>query len=382
MKRLTLIISVILVSAVLVVIPAQSQAAIAPAQASGKLTLLRVHDLGTKFGHPTDEIDVEVVIQFDSKPGKAFGFKLRNDSNRPAHQGMLDLLRDAFNNNWPVTIDYIGADLSDPDPSKPNFVIVRAWLTAIRTAEVDITFQYAVKFVCGKTTGNNGVAPGHYYTAINVHNPWYKKVGFKKKFAIALPLGKSGQYTQFFDVGLGDDQALEIDCLHIFKRTADISTADFRTGFAVIESDVELDVVSVYTTANFETEQIITQDIERIAPREIVHELPDLVPAPDGNGSFCRRSGDSLLVTVRNQGLGSSGSSKTEVNFFDLGKFTVDTPPLGPGDPTDLLFDTPPNFWTDSEGRTEFQITADVTHQVTEANEGNNTAFGVCIIID
>jgi hypothetical protein len=75
-------------------------------QSSGKLTFLRVHDLGTGFGPPTDFLDVEVVVKLDSQPNKAFGFQLRNDTNLPARQGMLNLLRDAFNNNWTVTIDY------------------------------------------------------------------------------------------------------------------------------------------------------------------------------------------------------------------------------------------------------------------------------------
>lgn len=92
-------------------------------QATGKVTLLRVHDVGTKYGPPADQIDVEVVIWLDSQPGKAFGFQLRDDSNRPARQGMLDLLRDAFNNNWTVTIDY------NIDPGKNNGVIIRVWLT-------------------------------------------------------------------------------------------------------------------------------------------------------------------------------------------------------------------------------------------------------------
>ena len=100
-------------------IPAQAERL----QASGKLTLLRVHDVGTKYGPPSDQIDVEVVIQLSTQTGKAFGFQLRNDGDRPARQGMLDLLRDAFNHNWPVTIDY------DIDSGKKNGVIVRVWLT-------------------------------------------------------------------------------------------------------------------------------------------------------------------------------------------------------------------------------------------------------------
>jgi hypothetical protein len=92
-------------------------------QFSGKLTVLRVHDVGTKFGPPTDQIDVEVVIQLNTTPGKFFGFQLRNDFQRAARQGMLDLLRDAFNNNWTVTID------ANLDAGRSNGVLIRTWLT-------------------------------------------------------------------------------------------------------------------------------------------------------------------------------------------------------------------------------------------------------------
>ncbi|MBI3943330.1 MAG: hypothetical protein HY326_09985 [Chloroflexi bacterium] len=91
--------------------------------ASGKLTYLRVHDVGSGYGGPGDSIDVEVVVQFDSAPGKAMGFQLRNDANQVARQGMLDLLRDAFSHNWTTTIDYLG------DPAKNTGVIFRVWLT-------------------------------------------------------------------------------------------------------------------------------------------------------------------------------------------------------------------------------------------------------------
>jgi hypothetical protein len=92
-------------------------------QATGKVQLLRVHDVGTAYGPDSDQIDVEVVIWLNTQPGKAFGFQMRDDGQRVARQGMLDLLRDAFNNNWTVTIDY------DIDPGKNNGVIVRTWLT-------------------------------------------------------------------------------------------------------------------------------------------------------------------------------------------------------------------------------------------------------------
>jgi hypothetical protein len=380
MRRLAPLVTPTFISAVLLCIPTNGEAVVAPAQATGRLTLLRVHDVGTKYGRPPDQIDVEVVVWLDSKPGKAFGFQLRNDSGRPTHQGMLDLLRDAFNNNLSVTIDYVGADLGDPDPQKRNFVIIRAWLTATREAEAR-TLQYAVKFACGATDGKDGLAPGRYYTGINVHNPWEKTIKFKKKFAIGLPLQQVGRYTQFVAAGLDYDEAFEIECREIFQQTAGISTAGFRTGFAVIESVEELDVVAIYTAAPVATDQVSTQEVERVAPRRIVQELPDLVPVPDGTGTFCRRSGSNLVVTVRNRGAGSAGPSKTEVDFFSLGQFTVSTQALAAQAPIDLLVNPPAAFWT-GEGTKEFEITADSMFDVTEANEGNNTASGVCTVID
>jgi hypothetical protein len=92
-------------------------------ESAGHVTFLRVHDVGTGFGPPTDFIDVEVVVKLDSKPNNAFGFQLRNDNNRPARAGMLDLLRDAFEHNTVVVIDY------NLDAGKSNGVIIRTALT-------------------------------------------------------------------------------------------------------------------------------------------------------------------------------------------------------------------------------------------------------------
>jgi hypothetical protein len=90
---------------------------------TGKLTFLRVHDVGTGYGPPADFIDVEVVVKLDSQPGKSFGFQVRDDAQRAARQGMLDLLRDAFNNNWTVTLDYF------IDDGKTNGTIIRVALS-------------------------------------------------------------------------------------------------------------------------------------------------------------------------------------------------------------------------------------------------------------
>ena len=90
---------------------------------SGRLSLLRVHDRGTKFGPPSDQIDVEVVVAFQGRPNDFFGFQLRQDPNEPAREGMLGLLRDGFNNNWIVNLDF------NQEPNHHNSVLFRVWLT-------------------------------------------------------------------------------------------------------------------------------------------------------------------------------------------------------------------------------------------------------------
>jgi Concanavalin A-like lectin/glucanases superfamily len=126
-----------------------------------------------------------------------------------------------------------------------------------------VIFQYAAKFVCGKSAGEV-VAPGVYFTAINVHNPLYTDVRFRVKVAIGLPGLKPGPVSQFHVAALGPDEALEIDCPDIRKLAE--YRADFVKGFVVIESETELDVVAVYTAAGGEG-QVETVHAERVPAR-------------------------------------------------------------------------------------------------------------------
>jgi hypothetical protein len=90
---------------------------------NGEITFLLVHNRGGGFGPANDKIDVEVVFKLASKPDQAYGFQLRDDAQRPAREGMLALLRDAFENGWTV-----GADVDLPADRK-NGVASRVWIT-------------------------------------------------------------------------------------------------------------------------------------------------------------------------------------------------------------------------------------------------------------
>ena len=131
-----------------------------------------------------------------------------------------------------------------------------------------VIFQYAAKFVCGPSKGQV-VAPGQYFTAINVHNPTYAPVHLRAKLAVALPGLKPGPVSGFVDAILGPDEALEIDCPDIFNPKIfphAPAKAEFLKGFVVIESEVELDVVAVYTAAGRER-QVESMHTERVPAR-------------------------------------------------------------------------------------------------------------------
>jgi hypothetical protein len=73
---------------------------------TGRLTLLRVHECGTGYGPPNDNLDnAEVIVGIENNP-RVFGFGLRSDGNLPAAQAMFALLQDAYNTNTPITIEY------------------------------------------------------------------------------------------------------------------------------------------------------------------------------------------------------------------------------------------------------------------------------------
>lgn len=239
-------------------------------------------------------------------------------------------------------------------------------------------FQYAVKVVLGKSEGQV-VAPGDYWTAVNVHNPHNRTIILRKKIAIALPHEKGGPITRWFEASLKPDQALEIDRDDIFRHADGVGTPDiqrFLKGFVVIQSYYPLDVVAVYTAAD---QQGILRSIhtERVIARKMNIGDPDLVPVPDDKGFFCRKDENgNLLVRVTNQGSAASGPCKTAVDFGRYGIVTLPTPPLAPGASVDLVCAIPRGCY---DPDCNFRITVDVNKEVMEETEGNNIANGFCL---
>jgi CARDB len=233
--------------------------------------------------------------------------------------------------------------------------------------------QYAAKFVCGKPGGDE-LAPGVYFTAINVHNPTERAVPLRKKIALAGGREQPGPVSQFFDAKLGPDEVLEIDCPDI-REHARVGE-EFLKGFVVIESEVELDIVAVYTAAG-EDGQVETLHVERVRPRRAQAGLPDLIPLPDPQTGFCKRDDQgNLIVTVKNQGSADGAASTTTVTFAPGGTFSQPTPPIPAGGSVDLTFPIPAACF---DPDCDFRIIVDSANQVTESDESNNIASGTCL---
>ena len=138
-----------------------------------------------------------------------------------------------------------------------------------------LSLQYAAKFLCGSPETKKHskddynvwpqlMAGGRYFTALNIHNPTDKPAAIRLKVAVALPDGKPGPISRYLEIRLGPDQAISVSCRQILALLQ-ATTPSFIEGFAVVESNVELDVVAVYTASN--GGKIETMAIERIPAR-------------------------------------------------------------------------------------------------------------------
>jgi hypothetical protein len=131
-------------------------------------------------------------------------------------------------------------------------------------------FRYIVKVVCGIFTPEEDMlAPGQYWTAINVYNPSRRvSLEFSIHIAIADPATAGPSFDVPSTLGLRPGDALEIDCEFIMKHAREFGGHDkkYLKGFVVIECKEELDVVAVYTAARIE-DMVVTLHTERVLPR-------------------------------------------------------------------------------------------------------------------
>lgn len=154
------------------------------------------------------------------------------------------------------------------------------------TREVNImSFEYVIKFVVGASPRSPEVlAPGYYWTAINLFNPSpCTDALLSWKAARALPGLIAGPSSPWSLATLERGRGFEIDNADI-DRALQLAGDDRKPfehplgslahakGFVVIRSEVELDIVAVYTASEghdrglaLHTERVVGRRIERRA---------------------------------------------------------------------------------------------------------------------
>jgi hypothetical protein len=237
--------------------------------------------------------------------------------------------------------------------------------------------EYAVKTICG-TPDRPALANGSYFTAINVHNPGTQTIRFRQKVAMTLPGEQPGPISPFWDAALRPDQALEIDCTDIFKRTQ--ARTRFIKGFVVIQSPSDLDVVGVYTAAPSPGGSVAALEIERVPGRRSGVtggcELPDLVVDTILRPTFVN-GGSRIEAVIHNLGPGAAAASLARVidpSTLQPGgapyNAIAPTPPLPAGGTATVVFTLP--YWVFNPDAV-LDVTADYKGDIAECREDNNS---------
>lgn len=126
-------------------------------------------------------------------------------------------------------------------------------------------YQYAVKIICtanipGTSQTSDGLLPGVYETAVNIHNPHEKPAKVRKKLA------HPGQISEFKSSEIKPDGVERFVCRNI----QDFGTTFIHgfEGFLVIESQLSLDVTAVYT-AGPSGGSVASIDVEQVRERKL-----------------------------------------------------------------------------------------------------------------
>jgi hypothetical protein len=127
------------------------------------------------------------------------------------------------------------------------------------------TFQYVVKFVCGRATEAQLVQPGNYAVVVNVHNPSAKPTEIQFKVALARE-EQDGAISGFKQGVMKPDAAQYFTCKYFSTLTA--LPTPLRDGFFVIESQKRLDVTAYYTALGVSGPSIAVERIPECLIRD------------------------------------------------------------------------------------------------------------------
>ena len=200
-----------------------------------------------------------------------------------------------------------------------TIIVLQTTCIAAAAAQDTTISTYDVKFVCGtrgvivaRGSPFQTVAPGRYYTAINVLNPsrdWDTVLTTVAATALAPQPGPilPGPHSV-----LPPGSALEIDCADILTGAP---PPPFLKGFLRISATSPLTVTAVYTAAN--QAGVVSIDVDRVSTAEAAR-CPDLtfgrVDRPTVNPISQHTIVKFIVVNIGNVGAGAFAARVEDPN--------------------------------------------------------------------
>lgn len=232
---------------------------------------------------------------------------------------------------------------------------------------------YDVKVICGREEGKI-LAPGHYWTAVNVLNPGADTVEVEVQVAVALPGLQMGPLGPPKSAPLRPDRAFEIDCPSLTELAR---TKGFLKGYAILRSKAPLVVVAVYTQADPEG-RAVSIHTERVGARGPA-ACPDLRVDRIDRPVWDAAARQSVIRAVI-ENVGSLDAPSTLARLIDPSTTqptgapwndVVATGPIPAGGAVTVTFHLP--YWVYNPDA-DLEVTADYKGTLEECNENNNRA--------
>jgi hypothetical protein len=136
--------------------------------------------------------------------------------------------------------------------------------TAVHSQRSQLSL-YRVKFICGERLPGspsegrwNAVAPGSYFTAINIYNPSADSAIVRSAIATTREAALPGDVINGPVITIPTRRALELDCEEILR----LANVPFVKGFVRLSTTRPVIVVAVYTAAD--STRVVSVDVEQI----------------------------------------------------------------------------------------------------------------------
>lgn len=217
---------------------------------------------------------------------------------------------------------------------------------------------YSAKYICGETDTDHPLVRAVYRTEISVMNP-DDSASHTFNWRVAFVYPSTPPATEPVEVTRGPFRGLEINCRDIRQQ---LSEADHDPSQAIPDDEP---LLKGYIIIQSDTDRIrVTGAYSALHKQIHGTKIIDLLPKAN-----CNPTDEGLVVSVLNQGEGNAPATTTRLSIAGSQPVDLATPPLTPGEETEL---DPVPLPNPDALSIAFTVMADSEEIVDESSEDNN----------